>query len=124
MKFLSLFPFLLVAWALLIFTYQSYMDGAVGDIIFYLVLAGIAIYWGIKRYRKNSHNTSDSAKLIALAIGLLPLLYANLILMPIILAGEKINESGMVYVLVMIYSPIMYIGSLVVLMLYFKLKKK
>ena len=123
MKFLSLFPFLLVAWALLIFAYESNMDGAVGGTIFNLVLTGIAIYWGIKRYRENSHNTSDPAKLIALTIELLPLLYANLILMPIILTGKEINESGMVYVLVMIYSPMMYIGSLVVLMLYAELKK-
>ena len=124
MKFLSLFPFLLIAWMMLIFAYESYRDESIGGAIFSLILAGIATYWGIKKYRDNQYNKSDLPNLLAANIGLLPLLYSNLILMPIILAGKEINESGMVYVLVMIYSPMMYVGSLVPIMLFDSLRKK
>lgn len=124
MKLLSLFPFLLVAWAMLIFAYESYMDESIGGTIFNSVLAMVTIYWGIKIYRGKQHNKSNFPNLIAANIGLLPLLYSNLIFMPIILKGREINESGMVYVLVMIYSPMMYIGSLIPIMLYVGLRAK
>ncbi len=62
--------------------------------------------------------------MIAINVGLLPLLYANLLLSPIVMQGRAINESGMVFVLVLIYSPVMYVGTLVPLMLYAIWKKK
>ena len=124
MKFLYIFPYLLVAWTMLIFSYQSYTDESYGGIIFNLILFGIFIYLAKNKYKAIQEKKFDVTKIIAINIGLLPLLYSNLVLSPIILQVEKINESGMVFVLVLIYSPIMYIVTLGVLRVYSYLKNK
>lgn len=123
MKFLSIFPFLLAAWAMFIFVYESYNDESYGSIFFYSILVGIFIYLAKNKYKANQENKLDTTNIIAINIGLLPLLFSNLVLLPIMLQGKAINESGMVFVLVLIYSPIMYGGTLVVLRVYSYLTK-
>lgn len=118
MRFLYAFPFLLVAWTMLIFAYESNKDSDMGSIIIYAALALLFIYLAIKRYRAHKEKKPDIGNIIAINIGLLPLLYSNLFLTPIMLQGRDINESGMIYVLVLIYSPMMYIGTLVIIKLY------
>jgi len=51
MKFLSIFPFLLVAWTMLIFIYQNYSDESYGGIFFYSILVGIFIYLAKNKYK-------------------------------------------------------------------------
>jgi len=123
MKFLSIFPFLLIAWTMFIFAYESYHDESYGSMFFYSILVGIFIYLAKNKYKKNQENKLDTTNIIAINIGLLPLLFSNLVLLPIMLQGKAINESGMVFVLVLIYSPIMYGGTLVVLRVYSYLTK-
>jgi hypothetical protein len=120
MKFLSIFPFLLAAWAMFIFVYESYNDESYGSIFFYSILVGIFIYLAKNKYKENKLYTTN---IIAINIGLLPLLFSNLMLLPVMLQGKAINESGMVFVLVLIYSPIIYGGTLVVLRVYSYLTK-
>ena len=124
MKFLYAFPFLLVAWTMFIFAYESYKDNASGGIIFNAILLLLFIYLAIKRYRTFQDKKLDIGNIIAVNIGLLPLLYSNLLLTTIVLQNKAINESGMVYVLVLIYSPMLYIGALVVIQLYASLRKR
>ena len=118
MKFLYAFPFILVAWTMFIFAYESDKDHMNIDIVANTAFTILFIYLAIKRYRTFEDKKHDTANIIAINIGLLPLLYSNLLLTPIMLQGKGINESGMVYVLVLIYSPMLYIGALVVLKLY------
>ena len=124
MNLLYIFPFLLIAWAMSIFAYQSYTDESYGGIFFYLILAGIFIYLAKNKYKAVQEKKYDVANIIAINIGLLPLLFSNLMLSPIILQGKTINESGMIFVLVLIYSPVMYGGTLIILNIYTYLKKK
>jgi len=126
MNFFYIFPFLLIAWTMSIFAYQSYTDESYGGIFFYLILAGIFIYLAKNKYKAVQEKKYDIAHIIAINIGLLPLLFSNLTLSPIILQGKAINESGMIFVLVLIYSPIMYVGTLILLnpYAYLNLKKK
>jgi len=112
MKLLSFFPFLLTSWTMIVFSYESYMDNTLIDSIVYFLTAVVLLYYGVQRSNKKP---KDRGRLIALNIGLLPLLYANLLLLPLMFKGSPINESGMVYVLVLIYGPIFYIGALVVM---------
>jgi|GEM_PF-2137179 len=123
MKFLSIFPFFLVVWTSFIFIYQSYSDESYGDIFFYSILVGFFIYLAKNKYKAIQENKLDITNIIAINIGLLPLLYSNLVLLPIMLQGKAINESGMVFVLVLIYSPMLYIGTIIVLKIYSYLTK-
>ncbi len=118
MKLLYAFPFALIAWTVLIFAYASKQNQIYVDAFLYAIFSLLFIYWAIKRYRNYKVDNSDIANTIAINIGLSPLLYANIVLTPIMLQGRGIHESGMVYVLVLIYSPVMYIGALVVIQLY------
>jgi len=118
MKFLSIFPFLLVAWAMFIFVYQSYNDASYESVFFYSILVGTFIYLAKNKYKATQEKKLDITNVIAINIGLLPLLFSNLVLLPTMLQGKAINESGMVFVLVLIYSPMMYVGTLVVLKIY------
>ena len=118
MKFLSIFPFLLIAWTIFIFVYQSYTDKSYAEMFFYFILFGIYIYLAKNKYKVIQEKKLDIINIISINIGMLPLLFSNLVLLPIMLQGKAINESGMIFVLVLIYSPMMYIGTLVVLRIY------
>lgn len=94
---------------MLIFSYQSYTDQSYIGMIVYILLCGLFIELAKHKYKTAAANTyADANIFIALNAGLLPLLYSNLFLSQIIWQGENINESGMVFVLVLIYSPIMF----------------
>jgi len=111
MKLLSFFPFLMGTWALFVFAYESYMDKYFLDLIGYLFATVILLFYGAKYIKKQKRSLYS---MIMLNIGLLPLLYANLIVLPLMLQGKPINETGMVYVLVLIYGPIFYIGAMII----------
>jgi len=93
---------------MLIFSYQSYTDESYGGILFYLILIGTFIYLAKNKYKAVQEKEHNLTNIIARNVGLLPLLFANIMLSSIILRGEAINESGMIFVLVLIYSPMMY----------------
>lgn len=122
MKFLYIFPYLLVVWTMFIFSYQSYTDESYGGVLFYLILIGTFIYLAKNKYKAVQEKKYNLTNIIAINVGLLPLLYANLMLSPIVLRGEAINESGMIFVLVLIYSPIIYAGTSIILTVYSYLK--
>ena len=124
MKFLYIFPYLLVVWTMFIFSYQSYTDESYGGILFYLILIGTFIYLAKNKYKAVQEKKYNLTNIIAINVGLLPLLFANLMLSPIVMQGEAINESGMIFVLVLIYSPIIYAGTLIILTLYSYLKNR
>lgn len=124
MKFLYIFPYLLVVWTMFIFSYQSYTDESYGGVLFYLILIGTFIYLAKNKYKAVQEKKYNLTNIIAINVGLLPLLYANLMLSPIVLRGEAINESGMIFVLVLIYSPIIYAGTSIILTVYSYLKNK
>lgn len=107
-----------------IFSYQNYTDESYGDVLFYLILIGTFIYFAKNKYKAVQEKKYNLTNIIAINVGLLPLLYANLMLSPIVLRGEAINESGMIFVLVLIYSPIIYTGILIILTVYSYLKNK
>ena len=118
MKLLYAFPFVLIAWTMFIFAYESKKNQIYVDALLYAIFSILFLYLAIKRYKNYKIDKPDIANTIAIHIGLSPLLYANIVLTPIILQGREIHESGMVYVLVLIYSPVMYIGALVAIQLY------
>ena len=124
MNFFRFFPFFLIAWTMSIFAYESYSDESYGSIFFYLMLASIFIYLGKNKYKVVQEKRYDTVNIIAINIGLLPLLFSNLMLSPIVLQGKAINESGIIFVLVLIYSPIMYAGTSIILNIYVYFKKK
>lgn len=107
-----------------IFAYQSYTDESYGGILFYLILVGIFNYLAKIKYKAIQEKKYNVINIIAINFGLLPLLFSNLMLSPIIWQGKAINESGMIFVLVLIYSPVMYAGALMLLTLFAYLKKK
>lgn len=107
-----------------IFSYQSYTDESYGGVLFYLILIGTFIYLAKNKYKAVQEKKYNLTNIIAINVGLLPLLYANLMLSPIVLRGEAINESGMIFVLVLIYSPIIYAGTSIILTVYSYLKNK
>jgi hypothetical protein len=123
MRILYVFPFLLVLWTMCIIAYEDHKDESFGGIVFCLLIVTIFVYWAVKKYREPSKKKLDVANIIAVNIGLLPLLYSNLLLTPIVLQGKEINESGMVYVLVLIYSPLLYGGSLLAMVIFGNLVK-
>ena len=110
MQLLFFLPFLMVSWALFIFAYESYMDKYFLDLAGYLFAAVALLLYGLRHIKKKERSPQS---MIMLNIGLLPLLYANLIVLPLMLQGKPINETGMVYVLVLIYGPIFYIGAMI-----------
>ena len=115
MKLLYITPVLFIIWTLLILSIEAFYDEAYVAIIINFIIIGVLI-----KIAKN-YKTMDTYKklnIIAINIGLLPLVYANLLLTNILLQGNEINESGMAYVIVLIYSPIFYVISLSILMTY------
>ena len=124
MKLLYAFPFVLIAWTMFIFAYVSKKNQIYVDTLLYAIFSILFLYLAIKRCRNYKIDKPDIANTIAINIGLFPLLYSNIVLTPIILQGKGIHESGMVYVLVLIYSPVMYIGALIIIQLYKSLFRK
>ena len=124
MKLLYAFPFVLIAWTMFIFAYVSKKNQIYVDALLYAIFSILFLYLAIKRYKNYKIDKPDIANTIAINIGLSSLLYSNTVLTPIMLQGRGIHESGMVYVLVLIYSPIMYIGVLIIIHLYKSFFKK
>ncbi len=123
MKLLTAFPLILPAWALLIFAYQSYNDAAFGGMLFSWP-SPQRFAMALRRYKGVQKETFDKINAITVNTGLLPLVYANLLLSPIVLQGNQINDSGMVYVLVLIYAPFLYAESVLVQVLGSRLMKR
>jgi len=103
---------------MLIFAYKSYNDGSYLSTIFYLILAILFGFLGKRKHQNIKTSKHKIKDIIATNIALLPLLYANLFLSTIVAQAKPINESGMIYVLVPIYSPMLYIGSHIILSIY------
>ncbi len=123
MQFLSAFPFILIAWTLTIFAYESYKGNLPIDTLIYCSVVFLILHFALRRYRDYDKRRSESARIIALNIALSPLLYNNLIITHSMLQNHVINETETVYIFVMVYSPILYIGVLVLIEIYKYLSK-
>jgi len=123
MQFLNIFPFFLFAWTMAIFAYQSYTDESYTGLFFYLIMVSLFCYIALLKSKTIKQSIDTTVNKIAFNAALLPLLYSNLILSRIIIKAEEINESGMVFVLVLIYSPIIYAVTLLLLMIYIFLRQ-
>ena len=99
MKFLYAFPFLLAAWEMFIFANESNKDDEIGGMVLYAALTALFTYLTIKRYKTYKDKKLDTANTIAINIGLLPLLYSNLLLTPITCckAEESTNLGWFMY---------------------------
>jgi len=115
MRFLSTVPFLLISWTMFIFGYQNLHDKSYGYTFLYTVLGIICIYIAKNRYKTTQKKPLN---IIAVNIAMIPLLFSNITLSPMILQGKPINESGMIFVLVLIYSPVIYVGTLFIVKVY------
>ena len=124
MKFLYIFPFLLISWMMLIFANDNYLHDDYAETVFYLFLASLFIYLAQRRYRFAHKKQYDIAHVIAMSVGLLPLFLSNLFSSLMTLQEEKLLDSGMVYVSVLIYFPSMYIITFVIIKIYLYLKRR
>ena len=118
MRFLNIIPYLLLSWTMFIFAYESYNENSYLSTIFYLVLTILFGFLAKRKYPNLKTSKHEIRDIIASNIALLPLLYANLYLTTIVAQAKPINESGMVYVLVPIYTPMLYIGTHIILLIY------
>jgi membrane protease YdiL (CAAX protease family) len=118
MRVLNIIPYLLLSWTMLIFAYESYNDKYYLPMLFYLALAILFGFLAKRKYQNIKTSKHKNRDIIVTNIALLPLLYANLYLSTIVAQAKPIDESGMIYVLVPIYTPMLYIGSHIILSIY------
>jgi len=111
-------------WTFLIFLQQdSYSHGfitALGNNILFIVLFGGLAY---TYYGKVTKTKNIKARAIALNIAILPLAFINILFMPKVIVGDKIGESGMAYLLPMIYSPMIFIIVWIIAYIFISYKK-
>ena len=107
-----------MCWTMLIFAHEDYIKSSYVGMFISLIIFSVFIYMLIKKYKNYRKKKNDYIYSISLNIGLLPLLYSNVFLTPYFIASKPINESGMVYVLVLIYSPVFYISAFIPLIIY------
>jgi len=81
-------------------------------------------YLTIKKYKQNFEHYHNYNNIIAVNVGLIPLIFANVLVSNIVLQGAMINENGMIYILVFIYSPVLYVVTFIGLTLCEYLKNK
>ncbi|WP_324172019.1 hypothetical protein [Sulfurimonas sp.] len=126
MKFLYSSPYIIIAWTMLILVHESYIKNKPYDAGIFIssILFIIFIYLAIKKYKQKIEHYHNHNNIIAINIGLIPLIFANILLSNIVLKGTMINENGMIYILVFIYSPVLYAVTLIGLTVYKYLKDK
>jgi len=96
------FPALVIVWTMLTLLSQGFEVPSFVIMIIFLFVAK-------KYYREKPKTNKDKASAIALNFAVLPLILINGIFLPYLLQGKRIGESGMAYLLPMIYSPIIYL---------------
>ena len=119
------FPNLIVAWAFLFFLVQDiFLLHSVFNMAIIIDLIFIAIFLSlaIKNYKKIPKSIRESALIISYNVSVLPLLLINITTFPYFF--KSIGASGLIYLLPLIYSPIIFIVSFIVVYLikYFKQK--
>ena len=126
MKFLYSSPYMMIAWTMLILGHESYIKNKPQDAGIFIssILFIVFIYLAIKKYKQNFEHYHNYNNIIAVNIGLIPWIFANILLSNIVLQGAMINENGMIYILVFIYSPVLYAVTLIGLTAYEYLKNK
>jgi len=119
------FPNLIVAWAFLFFFIQDFFQSDsihTNGIIIDLIFIAIFIFIAIRYYKKTPNSLKESAYIISYNISILPLLVINISTLPYFF--KSIGSAGLIYLIPIIYSPIIFIISFVIVYLIKKYKQK
>ncbi len=119
------FPNLIVAWAFLFFFIQDFFQSDsihTNGIIIDLIFIAIFIFIAIRYYKKTPNSLKESAYIISYNISILPLLVINIGTLPYFF--KSIGSAGLIYLIPIIYSPIIFIISFVIVYLIKKYKQK
>ena len=119
------FPNLIVAWTFLFFLIQDFFISDTihtNAIITDLTFIAIFIFIAIRYYKKTPNSLKESAYIISYNISILPLLVINISTLPYFF--KSIGSSGLIYLIPMIYSPILFIISFIIVYLVKKYKQK
>jgi len=104
-------PNLIIAWTMLFFFVNDTASGKVIDTVIFIIFILIAK----KYYGKKPKTIWDRSSAIAFNLAILPLLIVNIMTFPYFISGQSIGASGMIYLLPMIYSPPIYVISVLVI---------
>lgn len=74
--------------------------------------------------KENYKTAKTTITNISFNVALLPLLFGNALLTQSVIMGDKITDSGMIYLMVPIYSPILFVASFAFLKIKEVLTKK
>jgi len=96
---------------MLFFFVNDTSSGKVIDTIIFIVFILIAKNY----YGKKPKTLWGKSSAIALNLAVLPLFIINIMTLPYFFSGENIGASGMIYVIPMIYSPPIYVVSVLVI---------
>ena len=119
------FPNLIVAWTSLFFLIQDFFllqtilsMAIIKDLIF----LAIFIFIAKKYYKKTPQSIGASAFIISYTLSLVPLLIINITTFPYFF--KSIGSAGIIYLVPMLYSPIIFILSFIIVYLvkYYKQK--
>ena len=119
------FPNLIIAWTFLFFLIQdSFLSETTlsSAIITDLTFIAIFMFIAIKYYKKTPNSLRASASVISYNISIIPLLFINISTLPYFF--KSIGSSGLIYLLPMIYSPIIFIVSFFIIYFIKKYKQK
>ena len=119
------FPNLIVAWSFLFFLIQDFfLSGTIytNATIIDATFIAVFIFIAIKYYKKTPSSLKESAYIISYNISILPLLIINISTLPYFF--KSIGSSGLIYLIPMIYSPIIFVVSFIIVYLIKKYKEK
>lgn len=119
------FPNLIVAWTFLFFFIQDFFQSDIihtNAIIIDLIFIAIFIFIAIRYYKKTPNSLKESAYIISYNISILPLLVINIGTLPYFF--KSMGSSGLIYLIPMIYSPIIFVVSFIIVYLIKKYKEK
>lgn len=112
------FPAIVLAWTMLVFILQNPRLNSLFEIALLIVFLWIAKKYYNKKPKDIWHKMSG----VAYNIAILPLLFINIQILPHVLNGEPLGDAGMVYLLPLIYSPVIYLVSLLIFYIFLWIK--
>ncbi len=120
------FVFFNLTFCVLIFIHQlilGYEDiSSIPSIAIGLLIMGILINLGIRNYKKKINTVFEKVLAIAINIGVLPILFVNVYSSKFLIYNEYMNEEGMIFVIPLIYTPMLSMSSFILLYPYFWLR--
>ena len=122
------FPHLVVAWAILfgvihsIITDKNFEILAIGQGLIFVILF---IFLAKMYYKETPKTIKEKTLVISYNLGVLPILFANIYALEFIFNTGEYRNSIMIYLLPIIYSPIIFvISGLFVYLILWQLNKK